>query len=96
MPGTRCERAPAGPDHNFGTYALYARKGNPMKRDLTPEDLRICAMVTNGYLNKEIASELDVSLEVATQRLKMIMRHVGASNRAMVAAWYVRRELSAQ
>lgn len=62
-----------------------------MKRDLTSEDLRICALVTAGKQNKQIANDLGVSLEVATQRLKMIMRHIDASNRAMVAAWYVRR-----
>lgn len=65
-----------------------------MERDLTAEQLRICAMVANGYINKEIARELDVSLEVATQRLKMIMRRLDATNRAMVAVWYVRQELA--
>lgn len=71
--------------------SIIARKSYTMKRDLTSEDLRICALVTEGKRNKEIAGALDVSLEVATQRLKMIMRHIDASNRAMVAAWYVRR-----
>lgn len=61
-----------------------------MKRDLTSEDLRICALVTAGKRNWDIANELGISLDVATQRLKMIMRHIGALNRAMVAAWYVR------
>lgn len=62
-----------------------------MKQDLTSEDLRICAWVTEGKRNKEIANDLGVSLDVAAQRLKMIMRHIDVSNRAMVAAWYVRR-----
>jgi DNA-binding NarL/FixJ family response regulator len=62
-----------------------------MKRDLTSEDLRICALVTAGQRNQDIANEIGVSLEVATQRLKMIMRHIDAPNRAVVAAWYVRR-----
>jgi DNA-binding NarL/FixJ family response regulator len=62
-----------------------------MKRDLTSEDLRICAWVTEGKQNKQIANHLGVSEDVVTQRLKMIMRHIDASNRAMVAAWYVRR-----
>lgn len=63
-------------------------------KPLTKEQLDICAMVANGYLNKEIARELDVSPEVATQRLKMIMRRLNATNRAMVAVWYVRQELT--
>ena len=63
-------------------------------KPLTAEQLRICAMVANGYLNKEIADELGVSLEVAAQRLKMIMRRLNATNRAMVAVWYVRQELA--
>lgn len=62
-----------------------------MKRELTSEDLRICAWVTAGKQNKEIANDLGVSLDVVTQRIKMIMRHIDVSNRAMVAAWYVRQ-----
>lgn len=58
---------------------------------LTPTDLRICALVTAGRQNKEIANELGMSLEIATHRVKVIMRQTGATNRAMVAAWYVRR-----
>lgn len=65
-----------------------------MEQNLTTEQLRICAMVANGYINKEIARELDVSLEITTQRLKMIMRRLNVTNRAMVAVWYVRQELA--
>jgi DNA-binding NarL/FixJ family response regulator len=63
-------------------------------KPLTTGQLHICAMVANGYLNKEIADELGVSLEVAAQRLKRIMRRLNATNRAMVAVWYVRQELA--
>lgn len=62
-----------------------------MQRDLTLDDLRICELVTNGKANKEIADALGVSHQIATARLKRIMEHINATNRAMVAAWYVRQ-----
>jgi DNA-binding NarL/FixJ family response regulator len=105
--GKRVFPSPAASDHSFRPALMdagrvrgksyqtpqgdYSKERATMKRDLTSEDLRICALVTEGKQNKHIANDLGVSLEVATQRLKMIMRHIDASNRAMVAAWYVRR-----
>lgn len=62
-----------------------------MKRPITPEQLRIAELVTAGKLDKEIANQLGVSYDVARQRLHTLSRKIGASNRAMVAAWYVRR-----
>lgn len=59
-------------------------------KPLSPRDLTICRLVTAGKLNKEIARELGTSEDVAAQWLKLIMRRIDASNRAMVAAWYVR------
>ncbi len=60
-------------------------------QELSPRELTICALVTEGKLNKEIGRALGTSEAVATQYLKLIMRRIGASNRAMVAAWYVRQ-----
>lgn len=59
--------------------------------ELSPRDMQICALVTEGKLNKEIGRALGMSEALATQYLKLIMRQIGASNRAMVAAWYVRQ-----
>lgn len=62
-----------------------------MQRDLTPDDLHICKLVTEGKHNKEIAAALGVSMDVATSRLRRIMEHLQAVSRAQIAAWYVRQ-----
>lgn len=62
-----------------------------MQRDLNAHDLHICALVTEGKQNQEIAAAIGVSKDVATARLKRIMEHLDMTNRAMVAAWYVRQ-----
>lgn len=62
-----------------------------MQRDLTFDDLRICQLVAEGKANKQIADDLGIPPTAAAQRLKNIMRHIDVTNRAMVAAWYVRQ-----
>jgi len=57
---------------------------------LSPREWTICRLVTAGKRNGDIARELGTSEAVAAQWLKLIMRRIDASNRAMVAAWYVR------
>lgn len=61
-----------------------------MQRDLNTHDLHICALVTEGKQNQEIAQAIGVSKDVATARLKRIMEHLDLHNRAQIAAWYVR------
>ena len=58
---------------------------------LTRTELRIAQLVTEGRGDKEIASDIGVSYDAARQRLRILSQKIGASNRAMVAAWYVRR-----
>lgn len=62
-----------------------------MEHNLTADELRICELVTQGYLDKQIANAIGVSYDVARQRLRILSQKIGASNRAMVAAWYVRQ-----
>lgn len=61
-----------------------------MKRPITSDQLRIAALVAQGWEDKQIANELGVSYDAARQRLRTLGKKIGASNRAMVAAWYVR------
>lgn len=66
-----------------------------MHQDLTPRQLAICRMIADGWQNKEIAREEDKSLMSVKRQIEAIMAQTGAANRAALAAWYVRRELSA-
>lgn len=61
-----------------------------MDMQLTPTELRICALVARGLLDKQIAIDLGISYDAARQRLHILSGKIGAQNRAMVAAWYVR------
>lgn len=58
---------------------------------LTPDELRIAALIAQGQQDKEIARDLGVSYDAARQRLRILSHKIGASNRAQVAVWYVRR-----
>lgn len=60
---------------------------------LTQTELRIAQLVTEGRGDKEIAGDIGVSYDAARQRLRILSSKIGANNRAMVAAWYVRREV---
>jgi DNA-binding NarL/FixJ family response regulator len=58
---------------------------------LTPDELRIAALVAKGWEDKQIARDLGVSYDAARQRLRVLSRKIGANNRVQVATWYVRR-----
>ena len=59
---------------------------------LTPTELRIAQLVTDGYQDKQIAALIGVSYDAARQRLCILSHKISAHNRAMVAAWYARNE----
>jgi DNA-binding CsgD family transcriptional regulator len=58
---------------------------------LTRTELRIAQLVADGHQDKEIARDIGVSYDACRQRLRILSQKIGAQNRAMVAAWYVRR-----
>jgi len=60
-------------------------------KQLTDDQLRMAKLVADGKGDKEIANEFGVSYAAARQRLRTLSLKIGATNRAMVAAWYVRR-----
>lgn len=61
------------------------------KTSITDTELRIAALVAEGWQDKQIAIALGVSYDAARQRLRVLSHKIGADNRTMVAAWYVRR-----
>lgn len=63
---------------------------------LTQTELYIAQLVAAGQEDKEIARAIGVSYDAARQRLRILSGKIGAHNRAMVAAWYVRHEGGAQ
>ena len=60
-------------------------------RPITADQLRIAELVAEGKQDQEIARALGVSYHAARQRLRTLGKKIGATNRAMVAVWYVRQ-----
>lgn len=60
-------------------------------RTLTPQQLRVFMMLTKGLLNKQIASEIDVSEATIRTHMTAIFRKLGVRNRtqAVLAANYL-------
>ncbi len=58
---------------------------------ITPDELRIAALIAEGWQDQEIALELGVSYDAARQRLRVLSRKINVTNRAMVAVWYVKQ-----
>lgn len=59
-------------------------------KPLTPRQLAICQMIADGRQNKEIAREEAKSLVSVKRQIEVIMAATGTTNRAHLAAWYVR------
>jgi DNA-binding NarL/FixJ family response regulator len=60
---------------------------------MTAKQHEVAALVAEGKRNTEIATQLGVSQYTVAQRLCTLYRKLGVSNRAGVAAWYVRQEV---
>lgn len=57
---------------------------------LTRREYEIVKMVARGMANKQISRELTISERTIEKHLTNIMRKLGASNRAHIAAFAVR------
>jgi len=72
--------------------ALAALKAGPSP--LTTRELEVAALVAEGLTNKEIATELRLSVRTAENHVLNVMNKLGLDNRAQVAAWYTRMRSS--
>ena len=58
--------------------------------DLSPRQQRIVRLPGRGFSNKEVATELEISvgtLKIYTLHLMQRLRHLGLDNRFKVALW---------
>jgi DNA-binding CsgD family transcriptional regulator len=65
--------------------------GVPATDPLTVREREIAALVADGLSNRAIAQELVISERTAQNHVQHILVKLGFSNRAQIAAWYVRR-----
>ena len=69
---------------------LPALRG-PIRPTLTPRQLEIAALVSDGMTNREIAERLYLSERSAESHVERIRIRLGFRSRAQIAAWYVSR-----
>lgn len=74
--------------------AVRGREGRDLRPDgLTPRELEVLRAVASGHSNKEIASELFLSVHTVERHIANVYRKIGAHNRAQAAAYATRLEL---
>ena len=62
------------------------RSADPRYRSLSPAQRRVFELVCQGYSNKEIASELAISVNTARNHVAPILARFGARSRAQLGA----------
>jgi predicted ATPase/DNA-binding CsgD family transcriptional regulator len=74
--------------------AVRSRDSRDRRPDgLTPRELEILRALASGRSNKEIASELFLSVHTVERHVANVYRKIGAHNRAQAAAYATRLEL---
>lgn len=65
-------------------------------RQLTPKELRIVELVTQGMTNKEIADEMGFVRDHVANCIRVIFDKTGMSTRLELALWNVVKEAGAK
>ena len=68
-------------------------KDDPPLPDLSPRQLEIIGSIARGLTNREIAIQLDISLESVKSHVKIILEKLGAGSRTEAASIAQRKQL---
>ena len=68
-------------------------KDDPPLPDLSPRQFEIISSIARGLTNKEIAIQLDISLESVKSHVKIILEKLGAGSRTEAASIAQRKQL---
>lgn len=60
---------------------------------LTKQELTVLKLVTNNYMNKEIASILNISEETVSSHNQNIQRKIGVDNKLGMAIWAIDKKI---
>ncbi|MBT8406121.1 MAG: LuxR family transcriptional regulator [Deltaproteobacteria bacterium] len=71
---------------NFGTN----NSSNAWKKILSPLEVKILAFITVGTSNYEIASKLNIPLQVVRDKTEHIFAKIKANNRLQASLWAAR------
>ena len=69
----------------------FARRSNPESPELTPCEAEVLALVAKGYINKEIADRLGISLETVRSYLKNTYEKLHVRSRTEAAMKYFQK-----
>jgi non-specific serine/threonine protein kinase len=69
--------------------------GNTAGFDLTPREREVVVLVAQGLTNRQIGATLFITEGTARLHVKHILRSLGFTSRAQVAAWAVEQGLAA-
>jgi DNA-binding NarL/FixJ family response regulator len=69
----------------------FAKRKDPGSPDLTPREAEVLALVGKGYINKEIADRLGISLETVRSYLKNIYEKLHVRSRTEAAMKYFQK-----
>ncbi len=69
-------------------YMKNIEREKKLENILTPQELRVLALVAEGKTNREIGNELFLSERTVRNHLSRVMSKLNLSNRAMAAAYY--------
>jgi DNA-binding NarL/FixJ family response regulator len=64
--------------------------------ELTPREREVAALITRGYTNRQIASELVLAVGTVERHIANILNKLGLHTRAQVAVWATERGLVSQ
>ena len=64
-------------------------RGAKPSEAITERDLHICALVTEGLTNQEIAAAIGTTENMAKNYLRFIYNKTGMGNRVELALWYL-------
>jgi DNA-binding NarL/FixJ family response regulator len=70
--------------------------GARVRDRLTPKELRIVALIVQGYKNKEIASQLGTTEQVIKNYLRNVYDKIGVSDRLELALFTIHHRILAQ
>ena len=86
-------RAEGGPPAEMSETDMVAVR---VRDRLTPKELRIVALIVQGYKNKDIATELGTTEQVIKNYLRNIYDKIGVSDRLELALFTIHHRILAE
>jgi DNA-binding NarL/FixJ family response regulator len=74
-------------DPRAGRVLIEQRRRSPMAGDLTPRELEVLRLVSQGMANKQIARRMSITERTVKAHLTSVFQRVGVTDRVQAALW---------